>query len=184
MTQQPWQIRRPTAADADRIAAINVRGWQHAYAGLMPAEHLASQQPGPRADRMRERFRTATTAPGYVATDATDAVVGYCWFGPYRPDDDVPDVPDGPDPACGEIYAIYVEPELIGSGVGGALMRASLADLAPRPVALWVLEGNHVARAFYERFGFEPDGASADFDAGGTPVPEIRYRLGHPYPQV
>lgn len=176
MSEPSWQIRRPVAADADRIAAINVRGWQHAYAGLMPAALLEGLDIVERADRLRERFDRHASADGYVATDGTDAVVGYCWFGAYRPDDDVPDVPGGPDPTWGEIYALYVDPTAIGAGAGGALMRAALADLAPRPVALWVLEGNARARGFYERFGFRPDGASADFDAGGTPVPEIRYR--------
>jgi RimJ/RimL family protein N-acetyltransferase len=70
-----------------------------------------------------------------------------------------------------------VDPSKIGTGAGAALMTAALADLAPRPVAVWVLEGNAVARAFYERFGLRHDGVSTDFDAGGTPVPEIRYVL-------
>jgi len=177
MSEQSWQIRRPVVADAARIAEINVLGWQHAYAGLMPADLLAGLETAARVERLLERFRAGTNAPGYVAADETNDIVGYCWFGPYRPDDDVPDVPAGPSPAWGEIYALYVDPGAIGTGAGGALIRAALADLAPRPVALWVLAGNSRARGFYARFGFEPDGTSADFDAGGTPVPEIRYRL-------
>ncbi len=176
-----WRLRAPAPADADRVAEINVRGWQHAYAGLMPDELLAGLQTAPRAERLRARFAQGESADGYVATDADDVVNGYCWFGDYRPDDDVPDPVSrtGSDPASvwGEIYAIYVDPDLIGTGAGAALMRAALADLEPRPVAVWVLEGNTHARAFYERFGFRLDGARTDFDAGGTPVPEVRYTL-------
>jgi len=170
-----WQLRRPRADDADRIADINIRGWQHAYAGLMPADLLdgLDGQRRQRAERLRERFRTSASAAGYVVTGDDDVVAGFCWFGDYRPDDDLP----APGPGWAEIYAVYVEPDLIGTGAGGALMLATLADLAPRPVALWVLEGNAHARGFYERFGFAVDGARADFDAGGTPVPEIRYLL-------
>lgn len=176
-----WQVRLPVADDAERIATINVHGWQHAYAGLMPAELLAGLEIAPRAERLRERYRDGSRADGHVVTGAggtlapgaPDAVVGYCWFGGYRPDADIP----APGEGWGEIYAIYVDPAVIGSGAGGTLMRAALDALAPAPVALWVLEGNWVARGFYERFGFVPDGARTLFDAGGTPVPEIRYRL-------
>lgn len=168
-----WQVRRPTADDAVAIATISVRGWQHAYTGLMPQELLDSLEVGPRVERLHDRFREGTSAAGYVVTDDSDAVAGFCWFGDYRPDDDLP----APGTGWGEIYAIYVDPDRMGTGAGAALMTAVLADLAPRPVALWVLEGNAAARGFYERFGFVPDGAIADFDAGGTPVPEVRYVL-------
>jgi GNAT superfamily N-acetyltransferase len=176
-----WRLRAPAPADADRVAEINVRGWQHAYAGLMPAELLAGLETAPRAERLRARFAQGGSADGYVVTDADDVVRGYCWFGDYRPDDDAPDPGLGSSSASvaewGEIYAIYVDPDFIGTGAGAALMRAALADLEPRPVAVWVLEGNTHARTFYERFGFRLDGARTDFDAGGTPVPEVRCTL-------
>jgi len=167
----PWQVRRPTPEDAEAIATINVRAWQHAYAGLMPASVLESQEVAPRAERLRERLSTGTSAPGFVAVDSEGTVAGYCWFGDYRPDEDLPAPGDG----WGEIYAIYVDPGRIGTGAGAALMTAALTELAPRPVAVWVLEGNVRARAFYERFGLRADGAITDFDAGGTLVPEVRY---------
>lgn len=167
----PWQIRDPRLEDAEAIATINVRAWQRAYAGLMPADLLAAQEVEPRAARLRERLGSGTSAPGHVAVDGDGAVAGYCWFGDYRPDDDAPSPGDG----WGEVYAIYVDPDRIGTGAGAALMSAALTALGPRPVAVWVLEGNARARAFYERFGFMPDGVATDFDAGGTPVPEVRY---------
>lgn len=169
-----YQVREPRVVDIEAIAAINVRAWQHAYAGLMPADFLASQESAPRAAALRERFRTGTCAPGFVAVGDTGTVAGYCWFGDYRPDDDAP---SPPGEGWGEIYAIYVDPSAIGTGAGGALMTATLGALAPRPVALWVLEGNAPARGFYERAGFRPDGTTADFRAGGLLIPEVRYTL-------
>ncbi|GAB2599774.1 GNAT family N-acetyltransferase [Pseudactinotalea suaedae] len=166
-----WQVRRPSAADADAIATINVRAWQHAYAGLMPASVLERQEVAPRAERLRERLTSGTGAPGFVAVAPDGVVAGYCWFGDYRPDEDLP----APGEGWGEFYAIYVDPDRIGTGAGATLMTAALTALHPRPVAVWVLEGNARARAFYERFGFRHDGTVTDFDAGGTPVPEIRY---------
>lgn len=170
-----WQVRRPIVEDATRLATINVRGWQHAYAGLMPADLLASLEIEARALRLRDRLRTQTSADGYVVTDEHGTVAGYCWFGDYRHDEDAPDPAPAGDWA--EIYAIYVDPDVVGTGAGSALMTAALADLDGRSVGLWVLEGNVTARRFYEHFGFRTDGVIADFDAGGTLVPEVRYLL-------
>lgn len=166
-----WHLRPPKSADAEAIAAINVRGWQHAYRGLMPAAFLEAQEVGTRAARLRERLATGTSAPGHVAVDENGVVAGFCWFGEYRPDADLP----APGEGWGEVYAIYVDPARIGTGAGAALMTAALAALGPRSVAVWVLEGNAHARRFYERFGFTFDGTVTDFDAGGRAVPEIRY---------
>lgn len=169
-----WSLRPPTVDDVDAIVAINVRAWRHAYADLMPAEVLAGLEPGARAARLRERLRTGSSTEGLVAVDDDGEVAGYCWFGDYRPDDDVAS-PDGPGWA--EVYAMYVDPRRHRAGAGSALMTAALAALAPRPVALWVLEGNTPARGFYERHGFRPDGAAASFGVGGLAVPEVRYVL-------
>jgi ribosomal protein S18 acetylase RimI-like enzyme len=51
--------------------------------------------------------------------------------------------------------------ELVARGVDG--------------VSLWVLEANTPARRFYERIGFAADGTVKVFDAGGTPLSEVRY---------
>ena len=141
----------------------------------MPDALLDAQETGPRAERLRQRFADGTAAPGYVAVDEAGTVAGYCWFGDYRPDDDAPDPGDLAVERWAEVYAIYVDPDRIGTGAGAALMTAALEAIGDRPVGLWVLEGNAPSRRFYERFGFTPDGVSADYDAGGTPVPEVRY---------
>jgi RimJ/RimL family protein N-acetyltransferase len=39
-----------------------------------------------------------------------------------------------------------------------------------------VLTANAPARRFYERQGFEPDGAKRVLDFDGTPIEEIRYQ--------
>jgi len=81
-------------------------------------------------------------------------------------------------PGTCELYAIYVRPERISSGVGHALM----AELTGRARAagfeemlLWVLKDNARARRFYERAGFAPDGTEEPFEADGELVPEVRY---------
>nr|WP_314220177.1 GNAT family N-acetyltransferase [Streptomyces sp. DSM 40713] len=80
-----------------------------------------------------------------------------------------------------ELYAIYVDTEHLGRGVGRALLRESVrrADaLGYSRMYLWVLEGNATARRFYERAGFHADGAEEPFEVEGVAVPEVRY-VGH-----
>jgi hypothetical protein len=42
-------------------------------------------------------------------------------------------------------------------------------------VVLWVLAGNTRARAFYEAWGFTPDGTSMLWQADDEPLSEVRY---------
>jgi GNAT superfamily N-acetyltransferase len=49
---------------------------------------------------------------------------------------------------------LYLEPEAIGTGAGRSLLEAAQA-LRPDGLSLWVFTGNHRARRFYERAGFE-----------------------------
>lgn len=56
-----------------------------------------------------------------------------------------------------ELERLYVEPQRIGHGLGGALMQATLDEATTRGYqTLWlgVWEHNLRARAFYERWGF------------------------------
>jgi GNAT superfamily N-acetyltransferase len=114
---------------------------------------------------------------------------GKCWAFPARRD--FRNTPYGPSRengrrlARGELYALYVAPELIGTGAGRALMTEALARATAEgfpDLALWVLKGNAPARRFYERAGFRPDGAEETFEADGVLVPEVRYvrALGGP----
>jgi GNAT superfamily N-acetyltransferase len=96
--------------------------------------------------------------------------VGMANVGPARDDDLDAD-------RVGEIRAMYADPSAWSTGVGSALMRASMDHLrgcGQVDVTLWVLEDNLRARAFYERWGFRPDGARQVVELGRA-VPEIRY---------
>lgn len=66
------------------------------------------------------------------------------------------------------LHALYVLPDAAGAGVGSRLL-AEAAEAS----TLWVLEGNHAARRFYERRLWAPDGATK-LDPFG--IREVRYR--------
>ncbi|NWH09596.1 MAG: GNAT family N-acetyltransferase [Alphaproteobacteria bacterium] len=55
----------------------------------------------------------------------------------------------------GEVYALYVDPNYMGNGIGSALLRAAFRLLAERGfggAVIWALQGNN-ARYFYEAQG-------------------------------
>ncbi|MFG3136712.1 GNAT family N-acetyltransferase [Streptomyces sp. NPDC048211] len=163
-------IRDMTIDDCEAVARVRVRGWQSAYAGLMPQAHLDAMDIAADAERRRGFFTEAGAVVDVVAERAGLGVVGWAAYGPYRE--------GGGRLARGELYAIYVLPEQTGTGVGRALMAQVLtgaAEAGHRDLALWVLKDNTPARRFYERAGFRADGAEEPFDVDGVAVPEVRY---------
>lgn len=164
-----------TENDIEAVSTVRVRGWQFAYAGLMPQSHLDAMSVEEDAARRRETFaRSRGRAVNLVAevagTEGEGQVVGWASFGPCRDDD--------ADPGDAELYALYVHPEQLSTGTGRSLMEAVLegaASLGHAVLRLWVLEHNARARRFYERAGFVPDGAEEPYEVDGTPVPEVRY---------
>ncbi|PIB11749.1 MULTISPECIES: GNAT family N-acetyltransferase [Streptomyces] len=159
-----------TLDDCDRVAEIRVRGWQTAYKGLIPQPYLDTLSVEEDAARRRTYVERGDRAVVDLIAEQDGEVVGWACHGPYR-DGEVrtEDV---------ELYAIYVHPDRVGEGVGRALLRESVGRCAAagyERMLLWVLKENTLARRFYERAGFGPDGAEEPFDVDGVAVPEVRY---------
>ena len=79
----------------------------------------------------------------------------------------------------GEIYAIYIDPPRWRLGLGTELLTGAERTLQAGgfgQAILWVLEGNHRGRSFYEKQGWRPDGALKIEEIGGIQVTELRYR--------
>jgi ribosomal protein S18 acetylase RimI-like enzyme len=75
------------------------------------------------------------------------------------------------EPATREIRALYIAPDRFRQGVGTQLIEAAHDELNG-DTALWVLEGNDRAFAFYARHGYTRDGASMVHESTG--VTEVR----------
>lgn len=159
-----------TEADVDTVAEIRVRGWQAAYAGLMPQAFLDAMSVTEEKARRRDIWQATRGHRINLVAEDEGRVAGWACYGPER---------EGPA-GHGELYALYVRPSLIGTGIGRALCCAALvgaAECGYARMVLWVVKGNTRARRFYERAGFAADGAEEAYDVGGTPVPEVRYVL-------
>lgn len=174
------RIREMAEADIDAVAAVRVRGWQAAYRGLMPQAYLDAMSVAADAERRRSWFGRRSTEVSDLVAERDGEVVGWVCVGPARD----PDIAPGPEelpaarPTAGELFALYVTPGLIGTGVGRALMAAGTARARAsgfRSLYLWVVRGNTRAQHFYERAGFVPDGAEESYEVGGSSVPELRY---------
>lgn len=161
-------VRVMTEADVTAVSEIRVAGWKAAYAGILPQSYLDRMTVEADA-RRRRRYITGPdkVTTDLVAVDTRGGVVGWACLGPSST-------------AVGELYALYVRPSLIGTGIGHSLLQA-VHGMAPAQgfdsVLLWVLADNARARRFYERAGYATDGAVQADDYDGVSVAEVRYRL-------
>lgn len=136
----------------------------------MPQAHLDAMDVAADAERHRSRFLRGDGGVVDLVAERAGELVGWACHGPYR-DGEV-------HTSDAELYAIYVDPERFGGGIGHALLEESLrlcAAAGRTRMLLWVIEGNSGARRFYERAGFRADGAREPFEVEGVSVPEVRY---------
>ena len=162
-------VRDAVPADAPAIRAVALRAWPAAYDGLFEPAFI---------DYVLEHSYAAEAlgrdiedeASIWLVAEEEGRIVGYLHY------------------SSGELHRLYIEPELIGRGVGRALL-AELNRRLPAGteyVAL-VREGNDGALRFYERQGFTHAGhvdgmerfldrerADAAFAGGGRDV-LVRY---------
>jgi ribosomal protein S18 acetylase RimI-like enzyme len=168
----PLRIREAVPADARAIAEIHVRSWQAAYRGQLSDDYLDDLSVEDRLEHHRRSLEEPMAEwRTWVAQDGED-VVGFAVTGPSQ-DADATE-------KTGELYAIYLEPEHIGSGSGRSLFEHAVGDLRERgylSATLWVLETNERARRFYEAAGWGPDGTSTSERVDCEMRPTVRYRV-------
>jgi GNAT superfamily N-acetyltransferase len=167
--QQLIPIRGARPDDALGIATAQVVSWQATYAYGLNADYLASLSGEGWAPRHRARLENPDHPAAYFVAVNGEDIVGFCMYGPARPDgNNIPETLG----AIAEVYALYVLPTAIGRGLGARLLAAARDDLLRRgatDLLLWVMEGNHHAIAFYARQGLPLDGERKEdgWDAAG-----------------
>ena len=166
-------IRTATAADAKDIASIQVRAWQAAYRGILPAQLLAELS----VDLRETGWRQVIADPACLTLlddgrETGGPPAGFCALALPSRDEDA-------DERTAEVVATYVEPGRWQAGLGKALLGRALGSLEEGrwdAVTLWVFQRNAQARAFYARSGFRLDGAKSTHEVSG--VATARMRLG------
>lgn len=160
--------------DAERIAEMHTCGWRHGYRGIITDEFLFSKlNVCRRAGNIRKELEQGLGE--YYVAERGGVAAAFMVIGASR---------DGDKARAGnfELWAIYTEPALKRSGLGGELLafcEQEAARRGMREVSLWVLERNSPGRAFYEKHGYLPDGARKVLErlpsADGAAVAEVRY---------
>lgn len=159
------EIRHVNFGD-DRLAISRIyeESWKFAYRDIIPQSYLDSIPSGKWAAHV-----DAPEINSLVMLDGSRyaGTASYCpsRFDEYK--------------GLGEIVSLYLLPEYMGKGHGRLLLDVAvyqLETLGFQELFLWVLEENHRARAFYERYGFRPTEHCLNDIIGGKPLREIQYR--------
>ena len=162
------KIRRASIEDAKGIAKVHIDSWQFCYKHIMEDDLLASLNLKSKV-KTWESLLTKSDRPTYVAVNSKGSIEGFVILCAYR-DDDLK------NQNIGEIAAIYINPFILGTGVGALLFKEGLlqiTNLGYSSIALWVLEKNQLGINFYKGFGFSPDGGKKIHPATG--LVELRY---------
>lgn len=168
-----FTVRRATPADAGAMAEVHARSWRATYAGLLPAaviDDVVKSRPA-QIDRWRTWLSQREERRGAFVATVDGHVVGFVLWGPSREPDATSDT--------AEVQAIYLDPVVIGRGIGRALLDTAVGDIASNgfdAVVLWVLDTNQRARRFYEAAGWRADGGTKVEDRPGATLHEVRYR--------
>lgn len=166
------RIREAEPKDAAAIAEIHVRSWQAAYRGQLTDDYLDELTVDDRLEQHRQTLESPMPEWRTWLAEEGGRPVAFAVTGPSQDAD--------ADPKTGEVYAIYLEPERVGTGVGRTLFEHAVGDLRGRgftSATLWVLETNEQARRFYEVAGWKPDGTVTTERVDCEMRPTVRYRV-------
>ena len=155
------EIRTATETDRYDIGRVYCESWKAAYQNLLPRTYLDTLTP--------ESCVPEKVSADDIVLEKRGAVVGICHISEAR---------DREDKAWGEVVAIYLLPEMWGTGVGSELLQEALKRLKEngfRNICLWVLKDNIRARKFYDKNGFQASGNEREIEIAVCRVSEVEY---------
>jgi GNAT superfamily N-acetyltransferase len=173
------EIRQVRAEDADQLAGVTARAYAATYPGIVPdavLDEWKTDAPTMWGTAMPLLTDPDDPARAWVA-DRDGQVIGYATTSPGK-DWWLP-----PIEGSGELTNLYLDPDVIGTGVGGALYRHAVDDLRERgfnPLVVWAFRDNARAIGFYERMRLAIDVLEHDWVLGGAPCPIVRFRVDWP----
>jgi GNAT superfamily N-acetyltransferase len=178
MAEPVATIRLASADDVDALARVSRLAYGATYPGIVPPDVLAEW-----IENAAQTWQTAfdNSEPEspwrpWVA-ERGGVIVGYATTTPGK-DWWLP-----PIEGSGELTNLYLDPAVIGTGVGGSLYDHAVADLRARgfnPFVVWAFRDNHRARRFYEGKGLAIDVPEHDWVLGDVPCPIVRFRVDWP----
>ncbi len=168
------EIRPASVADAKRISHIHAASWKTAYQGMVPQAYLDALS----EDHWVEPFTK------WLQSGELEAIIAYVGENPVgcisfgTPIDTsvfgIEELPTG----YAEVRSLYIHPDYMRSGYGRALLQAAEFSMRQQGVthsALFVLDQNLPARAFYEKNGYAWDGTKVSYNIMGQAITDLRY---------
>ncbi|WP_162668217.1 GNAT family N-acetyltransferase [Gemmata massiliana] len=165
-------IRIADAGDAGALAELGRRTFHDTFAVYNRPEDMDAYM---NEAFNAERISAEILEPGavYLVAGEPPKVIGFARVVSVAP----PACITGPAPV--RLAKLYVSTDAIGSGVGAALMRASIewaSNAGHKTLWLGVWEHNHRAKAFYARWGFVPVGVET-FRLGSDDQSDVLMQL-------
>ncbi len=145
-------LRNANLSDLDSLSRSYVKCYYEAYSGLLPAPVIMETSLAKASKKWRTEFTDQTTDSDkaiLVIENESGDIVGFSSCGASK-------IRSVKALGQGEIYALNVEAEHQGYGLGKALMLASARWLISRGLfsgGMWTLEENGLARRFLEDLG-------------------------------
>lgn len=159
-------MRTAAPDDAPEIARVHVDAWRSAYIGIIADEILDGLSVDQRTCGWTEVLKRNEQAT-FVAEFGDHGVVGFVNGGPER---------DGRTDFDAELYAVYIQPEWQGRGIGRELTMTFvrwLIETGFHSMILWVLAQN-TSRGFDEHLGGQSVGEKT-IDIGSQTLSEVAY---------
>jgi ribosomal protein S18 acetylase RimI-like enzyme len=163
-------VRKAQLKDAAGIAKVQVEAWQSAYKGEIPDSYLDSLSVEKRTERWHDILSKPEDNADTIVAEVDGKIVGFCSVSHCR-DTDILN-------STGELWAIYVDKDYAGKGVGTAIHNKGLNILKNKKfthATLWVLTSNNKARKWYEARGWRVEGKTKSDKRDGFSLEETRY---------
>lgn len=164
------KIRFAREEDSHAIATIHVTSWQKIYRGHIPDTVLDNLSIKERHHMWHTLIRNNVKI---LVLEKNNKIIGFASLCASRD-------ADTNQKTCGEISAIYLNPDVWHQGLGKQLCQKAFVELKKigfNEVILWVLEANTQAKRFYESMGFIATGDTKSVKYNNEVIlNEIRYR--------
>lgn len=183
MSDMRIEIRAAEAADSVGVARVQVETWRDAFVGILPDGVLLDMDEMGAAIRWSRMIGAPGPAERFSVALHEGSVVGFCHGGTAREGLDHalhgfgPGVAERLAGGVAEIYALYVEPNYQGLGLGRALLGDVTRHMVKHgcdALGAVTLTGNRHGRRFYEALGGVA-GEDMPSVVAGAPVDQTGY---------
>lgn len=118
-------IRKANQKDAQAILDVNIKSWQDTYKDILPSDYLDNlcSDPNDYKKAVEKNKQKIKTNHNFYVAEVNGKIVGFCSFGSSKKDI---------KSLAGEIYALYVDENYHGLGIGKELFTHSKKELSKK----------------------------------------------------